>query len=201
MPHITRHRSTAEKLIFWIISVTAAALIGSVVTWYVVKSLDYSDKTRIYDYAYEASGEDGSDGDVSCWVNGVGGRNDAYKCMLDNRIYAPCFRFDISEKVKCPNDPHSDEQSKYFKAKFDKTEPLNMSYGKEVSPWYVILSNGDSCRYIYGATNVVANKRMDFSCESGLSLYLPVRTSENVSVISCMKNSRLEDCKIKEMWR
>ncbi len=201
MSEIKRRRSKPEKFIVWVISVTVAALIGGVVTWYVTKSLDDGSKTKVYDYAYNATSSDRSDGKASCWVNGIGGRNDAYKCAQESKIYSPCFRSDISEKVKCPNNPYNNDGVKYFDASFDDTKPLNASYGKEVSPWYVVLSGGDECRYVYGATNVIANKRMDFNCKSGLSLYLPIRDSGGVSVISCMKNSRLEDCKIEEMWR
>lgn len=195
----------AKRIGLWILALVITALVSSIFGWYINDILSNATKTKIFDYAYiEASEEDHEQsGTVECFANGLGLRTDVYKCSEGNVIHAPCFRDDITENVKCTNDPNSNSNAKYFRATFTQyTEPLIKTYGKEPQPWYVVLDTGEKCRYVYGITTLVANKRLDFLCgDSPIKLYLPVKNENGVSSIACMKNDRLEYCKIKEMWR
>lgn len=185
-------------------SLIFAASVGAVVTWYVNNGLSNSEKTKIYDYAYidKSEPEYKGSGVAECW-NGIGSRSDTYKCSQENKIYAPCFRDDISENVKCPVNPKNSNETKYFKAKFtNASEPIMTSFGKEPTPWYIYLTSGDECRYVYGATTTIANKRMDFTCKnSKMTLFLPVKDDNGRMTISCQKQTALEQCNISEMWR
>ena len=204
MSEIKRRRSKFEKSLLYVISLIFAAAVGAVVTWYVNDGLANSEKTKVYDYAYIEKSEPSHkwDGEAKCW-NGIGSRSDTYKCVQQSRIYEPCFRDDISNDMKCPLNPKNNDGAKYFHAEFaDASEPLMSSYGKEPAPWYIYLASGEKCRFVYGATTTIANKRMDFTCEnSKMTLYLPVKDSGDSMKISCQKQTALEQCDISEILR
>ena len=207
MSRLYRYRDRFGELSWWAVSIVLATVLTAAVTWKVTTSLTDNSKTKVYEYAYNSDGVDkpAADGAVNCWVNGLGGRTDVYKCMQENKIYAPCFRDikDMSDKVKCPVSPRTDPGAKYFEATFSKeTEPLMTEYGLTPEPWHIYLSTGEDCSFLYGATEVVANRRMDFGCKnSPVTLYLPLTDIEGVSSIGCMKYSRLEQCRISEIWQ
>lgn len=204
MNQIRRRKTKIEKISFWTLSIIFTAAITAVVTWYITNSLTNSEKTKVYDYAYIEKSEPkhAEHGSAECW-NGIAARFDAYKCGHDSKIYAPCFRDDIADRVKCPGNPKNDNDAKYFKATFrSDSKPLMDSYGKEPIPWYIYLKSGDECRFVYGATTTIANKRLDFICNSGkATLYLPVKDNSGAMTISCLKNDALEQCEISELWR
>lgn len=202
----TARSSRIKKIFVWIFLLILTALITAIITWHVTKTFTEQDKTKVYNYIYVSdTSTDHSDGKAECWVNGAGGRDDSYKCSQDNSIYAPCFQDmkDISSQVKCPRSPTSDLGAKYFIATFsDEIDPAMSSFGEDPTPWFIKLSSGEECRFTYGATSVVANRRVDFSCkDSPVSLLLPMSDEAGIYRIGCMKNSRLEECLVKEMWK
>jgi hypothetical protein len=197
--------SKFTKPTLWLVSLLITAFVTSAITWFVTKSLTENSQTKIYDYVFSSKDHTQANyGNADCWVSGMGNRSDAYKCSEGNLIYVPCFRdmADMINKVKCPRNPYDESETKYFNAKFtEEIEPLMSRYGETPTPWFILLSSGERCGFLYGATSTVANRRMDFGCKDGETLYLPTSERNGVYTISCLRSNKLEECKIKEMWR
>lgn len=198
---IKRKRSNFERIILWFITIVLTAAI----TWYITNYLNDTQKTKVYEYTFhsDAATDTLTKESADCW-EGASNRSDVFKCSTKSSIYAPCFKdvIDASSKVKCPRSPYDDQDVRYFKANFSKDlKPTMDSYEKQANPWYIVLSSGEKCGFLYGATNLVANKRMDFGCEkSPVTLYLPTSKDNEILDIGCMKNNRLERCNIQEIW-
>ena len=100
----------------------------------------------------------------SCWTNSLAvWRVDAWRCMVGNAIYDPCFSQDDS--VICGADPVTPTVS----FALTLTEPLPAA---EIPPdaatyaWLVELPDGTMCGYATGATGGVGDERIDYMCSS-----------------------------------
>lgn len=105
----------------------------------------------------------------SCWTGSLAMpfRSDAWRCQPENRsIEDPCFVFEAGISLVCDPDPTS-EGEEYL---LDLTERLPLSEANKdreaPSPWgwFIELIDGTTCRYIGGATGIVNEKRINFSC-------------------------------------
>lgn len=97
----------------------------------------------------------------------VTNRNDAWRCMAGNDIYDPCFAGSPQKNVAaCPQTPFSNtvilfRDSKSLDAKPKSTAHNVHSMGQ---PWAIRLDGGDTCVFATGATEVIAGRRMNYTC-------------------------------------
>jgi len=103
---------------------------------------------------------------------GDGSRIDAYRCFLDQpepdggSIADPCFTdsFDPSSPLLCfrsPLDLHA------VQVVPDGKLPPNTA-SPNADPWFLMLTNRQSCTFDQGGTVVVDNKRLNYSCADGV---------------------------------
>lgn len=161
-------------------------------------------ETKIFYYA-NLQGEIG-DRDlkgVDCWTASISSnRSDAFRCSANGGIYDPCFE-DVMSKgdvVTCPGEPYEKKPESFRVISKPEYDPKIESEGAD--PWYIILKNGQTCRFITGATAVIANRRLDYGCSKGTydSLYLPLKKEGKELEIGCSTQDRIQYCSIEEVW-
>jgi hypothetical protein len=91
----------------------------------------------------------------------VPGRNDTWQCQACNMTFDPCFQDDVY--VVCTVSPWSDKV-----AVLQLNTPLNKSTKKKINlksePWGIELTNGARCTFLTGASTMIANERINYSC-------------------------------------
>ena len=201
----------AAKHHTWIIGILVALLaIAIPSTLTLLQQNGYFDKTTTaYYYVadYKGSQDDAPNLKVAdCWIQSLSSvRSDAYRCVSDNSIMDPCFVDPVNFSVVACAAMTPYEDAEYFKV---NSEGLPNLRGQDVpadksKPWFIKLDDGTECRFITGASALVADMRMDYGCgEKGDTQYLllPINRDNPVWQVSCYKDSRLEPCKIKEAW-
>lgn len=141
---------------------------------------------------------------ADCWTRSISSdREDAFRCMVSNHIYDPCFvsSFDKT-KLVCPIIPPS--ENLYIKSDIDESE-IGEKYTRENQfPWQITLVDGTICRVITGATRAVLDKRVDYNCKGGENkvgfLLLPIYDNAPYHEIDCFMDEYIGRCKIKETW-
>jgi hypothetical protein len=101
----------------------------------------------------------------SCWnVSLVTSRNDAWRCMVGNDIYDPCFSNGAKSAVACADDAFSKRLTMIA-----LTKPLpSREPGDDAPwPWGLVLANGARCVMTTGATDAVDDMRLNYFCSSG----------------------------------
>ncbi|WP_269846187.1 serine/threonine-protein kinase [Streptomyces carminius] len=110
----------------------------------------------------------------SCWSSSESTmRLDAWRCIAEEEILDPCFAPDVGpehEALLCMG------ASPTRMVRLTLTEPLpgnnfHIPGGPQISPIIIVLSDGNACRVMTGATTVVAEERMNYACEEGGHLY------------------------------
>ena len=140
---------------------------------------------------------------AECWYGSVTvERIDAFRCMDGNYIYDPCFEVPFSNKlVSCPITPFSGDV--YFTTETNTAKGKNDNFGETPSyPWFIKLMDDTECRMVSGATNLIANNRMDYSCneEEDFWLLLPIeKDGRGISAINCWNGREIKKCQIKEI--
>lgn len=199
----------------WIIGVLLGILsiVASFVVYYFQRIDDMKPQTNSYYFTAENRGKLEDEKNLeraNCWITSLASnRHDAFRCMVVNTIYDPCFinAFDINFKtIVYPIDVSGN--NKYFKV--DSSEKIfnqkGETYGQiDKFPWYIKLSDNTECRFITGATNVIADMRIDYACygDSNISyLLLPVSEVGVLMKIGCYKDKdyKIASCDIKEAW-
>ena len=101
----------------------------------------------------------------ACWTGSIASqRPDAWRCMVSNSIYDPCFSNAALSSVACPSDAFS---KSVVLIVLDKPIPVKeRNEGGAASPWAVLLSNGARCYMATGATGEVAGMRLNYECSS-----------------------------------
>ena len=75
----------------------------------------------------------------SCWTGSIASpRSDAWRCMVANRIYDPCFSNGGLSSVACPTDAFS---KTVILIVLDKPLPAHYGNHGNPSPWALLLSN------------------------------------------------------------
>jgi len=102
-----------------------------------------------------------------CWISSLAApyRQDAWRCMVGNYIYDPCFNLSQNGYVLCDVNPKT--RNSGFRLKL--TEPLpkpNAPVYKNAfnSPWLVELRDGTPCFISIGASAVVKDIRANYIC-------------------------------------
>ena len=102
----------------------------------------------------------------SCWTTSIAafGREDAWRCMVENSIYDPCFQLDDGTVV-CGADPVTGEVG----FQLVLTEPLpesDLPADAVPSAWMVVLADGTFCSRATGTMGFVDEKPTTFYCAS-----------------------------------
>lgn len=101
-----------------------------------------------------------------CWTRSLAvSRDGAWRCMVVNRIYDPCFsRPDDSSSVICAPDPRDESKD----VKMDLTRPLPTgSLGtSRQHAWALELADGTVCTFITGATAPIEGERLNYGCSN-----------------------------------
>jgi hypothetical protein len=100
-----------------------------------------------------------------CWTDSIAvARGGAYRCMIGNEIYDPCFtNFNLSGAVICGANPASGDKGFILKL----TKRLPKTPGHEPShprPWLVKLADGTVCEIQTGTTAFVAGVVVPYGC-------------------------------------
>lgn len=137
---------------------------------------------------------------AKCWGSLASSRPDAYRCIVDHEILDPCFYQSTVKYVDCPRSPTVHQILTVAALETNKIDVAKEPNTGQ--PWYIVLTNGAACNYYTGATDTIANGRIDYGCNDGEYLSLPLNSSRDIQEIKCYKpdKERIENCKIKEAW-
>ena len=138
----------------------------------------------------------------SCWSRSlVTDRPNAWRCMAGNDIYDPCFSESASSKtVACMKGPFSKDVAlmrvtKPLPQTRDPVDTTSELRGLRLrgEPWGLRLSDGETCVFVTGATDVVAGMRLNYACTNGWGIGLPNRSTAiwEVSYIVSLQNRTL----------
>ena len=101
----------------------------------------------------------------ACWTGSIASqRPDAWRCMVANSIYDPCFSNAALSSVACSNDPFS---KNVVLIVLDKPIPTQERNKGKPAPWALLLANGARCFMATGATGEVAGMRLNYECSTG----------------------------------
>lgn len=104
----------------------------------------------------------------SCWTNALTtDRPDAWRCMVGNDIYDPCFAGSSHSVVACAGDPFN---KRVLLVTLTKplphgSDPTTRWLQPKGEPWGVQLTNGEKCSFATGATDVAQGMRMNYECK------------------------------------
>ena len=104
----------------------------------------------------------------SCWTNSnIIRRSDAWRCMIGNEIFDPCYTAKNKTTIVCDAKPDIEKPSG-FVLKLTKPLPTpDVPHGPSSSASMVELEDGTICDAISGAsgaTNGVRRERISYSC-------------------------------------
>lgn len=101
-----------------------------------------------------------------CWTDSIAdfGRRGAWRCMVDNEIYDPCFETPrLTDGVICDANPATNKSGFIL----ELTEPLPAPSSQVPShplPWLLKLADGSVCQSLGGSANWVNGKALPYGC-------------------------------------
>jgi hypothetical protein len=103
-----------------------------------------------------------------CWTNSTTiHRSDAWRCMIGNEIFDPCYTLPDKTTIVCGARPDIDKPSGFI---LKLTQPLpipDVVRGPSPSASMIELEDGTICDYISGAsgaTDGIRSERINYSC-------------------------------------
>lgn len=105
--------------------------------------------------------------DGYCWVSSVAQpyRADAFRCMVDNSVYDPCFAGQTAGFVVCQMNPLL--QGNAFVIKLTKPLPqISPVQAKENWAWFIEFEDGTFCAPYTGTKPFVAGYDIYYGCKS-----------------------------------
>ena len=112
----------------------------------------------------------------NCWTTSiVAERPDAYRCMVGNDIYDPCFGVSQTQAL-CPSGGPWTNHGLLLNSA-PPSGQLNKDEGTSGPPWALQLSDGINCLEYSGATEVIAGQPLRYGCSGGVGLYGNVERS------------------------
>jgi hypothetical protein len=112
----------------------------------------------------------------NCWTTSiVAERPDAYRCMVGNDIYDPCFGVSQAQAL-CPSGGPWTNRGLLLNSP-PPSGQLNKDDGTSGPPWALQLSDGINCVELSGATEVIAGQTLSYGCGEGVGLYGDVNRS------------------------
>jgi hypothetical protein len=109
-------------------------------------------------------------------------RSDAFRCSVGNDIEDPCFMVNQTQ-VLCPDGGPWTNQGILVNVRSLPTAAGVKDQGTNGQPWAIQLADGPQCLPITGASNVIANQRLNFECTGGVGLYGNVQRSGSAWMI------------------
>ncbi len=99
-----------------------------------------------------------------CWTESIASaRSDAWRCMVGNRIFDPCFTNPSHSRVACADDAFSRSVTLVV---LDRPLPRRGPNQSPPLPWALRLANGTRCQVATGATGIVGGMRLNYACSS-----------------------------------
>jgi hypothetical protein len=140
--------------------------------------------------------------DGNCWTGSIASsRKDAWRCMVGNRIYDPCFANPIQTKIKNPNAFHTlvflDDpikkhvimlQAKLDPTKANPTEPSHHRY------WAVELAGGSICKPFTGTLNNINGETINYGCDNGQNLVGNFVKTDNLWSVKIAADEQIKKC-------
>ena len=118
----------------------------------------------------------------SCWTSSIASpRSDAFRCMVDNEIYDPCFKID-PKSVGCPTDIAADRG-----VVIDLTKPLPPPESPQPTPqaWAMVLQTGALCNR--GTGTIVADFPFYCAGETGVCKAPDLSVAKTAYFVKCGK--------------
>jgi serine/threonine protein kinase len=113
----------------------------------------------------------------SCFGSSIGiQRSDAFRCTVGNDIEDPCFMVNQTQ-VLCPDGGPWTNQGLLVTVPSLPNAGGVKDQGTSGQPWAIQLADGSQCLAITGASNVIANQRLNYECTGGVGLYGNVQRS------------------------
>lgn len=112
-----------------------------------------------------------------CWTNSIASRrSDAYRCMVRNEIYDPCFSID-TKTVACPTNPVANSGVRIV-----LTRPLPLANAASAhNAWMMQLANGAKCSA--GTGTVIPN--YPYYCTGNLVCAAPATSASAAVFVQC----------------
>jgi hypothetical protein len=102
----------------------------------------------------------------SCWTRSIAApsRADAWRCMLGNEIYDPCFSPKAPGVVVCDVNPVSGGRG--FAVRLTKPLPAGEPpfTARLALPWVVQLANGEVCIPLTGTHELIGKESIGYEC-------------------------------------
>ncbi|MCL5260205.1 MAG: hypothetical protein M1561_00770 [Gammaproteobacteria bacterium] len=95
-----------------------------------------------------------------CWTNSIAAssRADAWRCMIDNTIYDPCFSTAKPDIVVCDADPANNKPGILVKSKTPLVKPKSVEKPALASAWMLKLADGSVCTPFTGTMPIIPEK-------------------------------------------
>jgi hypothetical protein len=146
-----------------------------------------------------------------CWTGSLAvARDNAWRCMVGNQIYDPCFAVGGNSAIVCGADPITNKPGFVV----NLTEPLPApdvpAQAKEnYTGWLVQLADGTVCNFATGATTGVNGERLNYLCSNKTGLLGDLHPGQvwtaNEVVIEVGKNGptlkQSETVQIRTVWQ
>lgn len=137
---------------------------------------------------------------ADCWETSLAApRANAWRCIVKNRIYDPCFSTSAhAHYVICDADPSSHTHG--LKVRLAHAlPPSTLSSGTQA--WMVRLLDGSVCSFLTGATDLFDGERLNYGCTNGSWLVGNPRTGAVWMVKELKKGlSQLVMTPVVEAW-
>lgn len=104
----------------------------------------------------------------------------AYRCIVGNSLYDPCFADASAGEVACPN-PANPDSVVVIKLTAALPAPATAP-GSPVIPWLLVLANGQHCETITGTGGVLGGKNEVYGCPDGGVYGQPSRSAATWTV-------------------
>jgi hypothetical protein len=107
----------------------------------------------------------------SCWTRSIAAasRADAYRCMVGNTIYDPCFTLPQRGVVVCDVNPRFPRHG--FAIRLTKPLPVEPTFtGAELRPWLVELPGRNVCIPLTGTHAAFGRETIGYECSEPRAL-------------------------------
>jgi hypothetical protein len=130
----------------------------------------------------------------SCFVGALTtNRNDAWRCLIGNFIYDPCF-----SSAQAPGIVICPDATLHRGIEIQLTKGLPRHFGNKRppsvhgQPWKIELAGGRHCIFLTGATGAVHGVRLNYACDRGAKFALwgfPSRRTEPWTILTAPFNA------------
>lgn len=102
----------------------------------------------------------------NCWTNSIASNQpNAFRCMVDNTIYDPCFTTEVKDKLVCNVDPNDARTAVILQLNKPLPPPV-VTKTKKAQPWLIQLADGTLCRPYTGTTPFTGKFAIPYYCDN-----------------------------------